>query len=176
MSNNAPSGWRQIQRLAWVPAFGLCVLGWSGITPLGPEPLSTRSYILIGAPHLSLIGVAFWAGRVNIAAVAVALLGSAIAAYCPWAEHENRRTEGFEWRFDSAVGFGMYCAMGYGVACLSAFGVLVMKGVEQALRRHLASPPPVPPPHPFPDAGAGQPGPPVGRPAKSRKSGKKWIL
>jgi len=151
MSNNAPSRWRQIQRLAWVPAFGLCVLGWSGITPLGPEPLSTRSYILIGAPHLSLIGVAFWAGRVNIAAVAVALL-------------------------DSAVGFGMYCAMGYGVACLSAFGVLVMKGVEQALRRHLASPPPVPPPHPFPDAGAGQPGPPVGRPAKSRKSGKKWIL
>ena len=65
-------------------------------------------------------------------------------------------------------------------------GETFRKVVEDALRRHMAypppvepppppaPPPPVPPPHPFPDAaGAGQTAPPVEKPATGRKPGKK---
>lgn len=126
-------GWGR--RLSWIVSAALCGVGWAGICPLDPKPLPAQAYIIVGTPHLLLVGVAAWASRVNVTALTVALIGCGLAAWLPWVERAGRRTEGFEWEYGNVMGFVTCCGAGYGVMVLSALGVLLVRVIGDEFNR-----------------------------------------
>ncbi len=112
---------------ALISAVIFCWVGWAGMEPVDatrvPDHFYLLVYLLVWTPHLLAFLLVVYACRVNITAVIVALIGSALVACIPWAEQACRETEGLEFRFNNALMACMWCLVSYGMVVLSIFGV-----------------------------------------------------
>jgi hypothetical protein len=89
----------------WLPALAFGLVGVLGLADFQKAEIGGKLWLI--APHLGGVVITALGGYRHPWAGVVGLAGSALMAGLSWWDKLTRRTEGFEWQFNNALGGAM---------------------------------------------------------------------